>query len=103
MGGDTLSLDAPARISQVGAVQMEVRRGDVMPISEAMLSQDVFAVPVDSLVDIWMLRFSNSWVNLDDIEADEFFKMAYVRLKSLGKLETHYLTDRAKYVCRKPE
>ena len=72
-------------------------------ITERMLEHDVFKVPADSLVDIWLLRFGNSWVNLDDIERDDFFKMAYIRLKSLGKLEVHYLTDRSRYVCRKPE
>lgn len=79
------------------------RPDGAVPVTEAMLQADVFSVPVDSLIDIWTLRFGNTWVNLDDIETDEFFKMAYVRLKSLGKLEVHYLTDRAKYVCRKPE
>lgn len=77
--------------------------GGECPITEAMLSHDAFNVAVDALVDIWVLRFGHSWVNLDDIERDEFFKMAYVRLKSLGKVEVHYLTDRSKYVCRKPE
>lgn len=71
-------------------------------LTEAMLSNDVFSVPVEALVDIWVLRFGHSWVNLDDIENDEFFRLAYTRLKSLGQLEVHYLTDRAKYVCRKP-
>ena len=85
-----------------GMVWSKPGRGEVA-VTEALLQQDVFKVPVDSLVDIWVLRFGHTWVNLDDIEADEFFKMAYVRLKSLGKLEVHYLTDRAKYVCRKPE
>lgn len=76
---------------------------DGFSITEAMLQADVFSVPVDSLIDIWTLRFGSTWVNLEDIETDEFFKMAYVRLKSLGKLEVHYLTDRSRYVCRKPE
>ena len=78
-------------------------RPDDTPVTEAMLQADVFSVPVDSLIDIWTLRFGSTWVNLEDIETDEFFKMAYVRLKSLGKLEVHYLTDRSRYVCRKPE
>lgn len=77
-------------------------QGEII-ITEAMLGHDVFGVSVEALVDIWVLRFGHSWVNLEDIERDEFFKMAYVRLKSLGQLEVHYLTDRSRYVCRKPE
>ena len=62
--------------------------------SEA-LESDVFALPVARLVDLWVTRFGNDWVDIADVHV-------YVRLKALGEVETHYLTDRARYVCRKP-
>ena len=46
---------------------------------------------------------NTKWIDLEDIEKDEFFAIAYKRLKQMGELEQHYLTDRARYVCRKPE
>ena len=80
---------------QAGAVDSALMEKD--------LEKDVFAVPVDRLLDIWVTRFGNNWVDLVTIEDDEFFGLAYKRLKNLGELEVHYLTDRARYVCRKPE
>ena len=72
-------------------------------VTEDDLQKDVFSIPVDRLIDLWCVRFGNSWVNLEDIETVDFFITAYKRLKSLGELEVHYLTDRARYVCRVPE
>ena len=72
-------------------------------VTEDDLQKDVFSIPVDRLIDLWCIRFGNAWVNLEDIETDDFFITAYKRLKSLGELEVHYLTDRARYVCRVPE
>ena len=62
-----------------------------------------FNAPINTLLDLWLTRFGNEWIDLEDIEKDEFFSIAYKRLKQMGELEQHYLTDRARYVCRKPE
>jgi len=67
------------------------------------LEKDVFKIPIDTLINLWVTRFGNEWVDLETIDNDDFFVNAYKRLKQLGHLEQHYLTDRAKYVCRKPE
>jgi hypothetical protein len=72
-------------------------------IAEKDLQKDVFSVPVERLVNLWITRFGNDWVNLESIDNDDFFKTAYKRLKQLGELEVHYLTDRARYVCRIPQ
>jgi hypothetical protein len=67
------------------------------------LQKDVFNISIDTLINLWVTRFGNEWVDLETIDNDDFFVNAYKRLKQLGHLEQHYLTDRAKYVCRKPE
>ena len=64
---------------------------------------EAFNTSVATLLDLWVTRFGNEWIDLEDIENDEFFAIAYKRLKQMGELEQHYLTDRARYVCRKPE
>jgi hypothetical protein len=69
--------------------------------SEA-LESDAFALPVARLVDLWVTKFSNDWIDIAELQDDGFWHHVYVRLKSLGEVETHYLTDRARYVCRKP-
>jgi hypothetical protein len=66
------------------------------------LDSEAFKTPIDTLINLWVTRYGNEWVDLDKIMEDAFFSSAYKRLKSLGQLETHYLTDRARFVCRKP-
>ena len=67
------------------------------------LEKEVFKIPIETLLNLWVTRFGNEWVDLEVIESDDFFLNAYKRLKQMGWLEQHYLTDRARYVCRKPE
>ena len=51
--------------------------------------------------DLWDVRWGNNWVCLETIEADAFFSKAYKAMREAGEIETHYLTDRARYVCRR--
>ena len=67
------------------------------------LESEAFNIPVSRLIDVWVTRFGNKWVDLETLEGDEFFNSAFKRLKQLGEVEVHYLTDRARYVCRMPE
>ena len=67
------------------------------------LESEAFNVPIDRLINLWVVRFGHAWVPLEQIEADEFFALAFKRLKQLGEVEIHYLTDRARYVCRMPK
>jgi hypothetical protein len=67
------------------------------------LESEAFTVPVSRLIDLWLVRFGNTWVDMTTLEEDVFFNNAFKRLKQLGEVEVHYLTDRARYVCRKPE
>lgn len=66
------------------------------------LDSEAFKTPIDTLINLWVTRYGNEWVDLDKLMEDDFFSSAYKRLKALGQLETHYLTDRSRFVCRKP-
>jgi len=79
--------------------------GTIDSILQALdLEKDVFKIPIETLLNLWVTRFGNEWVDLEAvIDGDDFFLNAYKRLKQMGLLEQHYLTDRARYVCRKPE
>ena len=72
-------------------------------ITSAMLESEAFNVPVNRLIDLWVARYGNKWIDLTELEDDEFFNTAFKRLKQLGEVEVHFLTDRARYVCRMPE
>ena len=67
------------------------------------LEHEAYNTSIENLINLWVTRFGNEWTDLADVESDEFFSLAYRRLKQMGELEVHYLTDRARYVCRRPE
>ena len=60
-------------------------------------------VPIDVLADLWLVRFGDAWIDQDVINTDDFFYSAFIRLRQKGYIQQHFLTDRAKYVCRKPK
>lgn len=61
-----------------------------------------FSTPIETLLNLWVARYGNEWVDVKDVLAEEFYGLTYKRLKAMGKLETHYLTNKARFVCRKP-
>jgi hypothetical protein len=63
---------------------------------------EAFNTPTQTLCDLWLAKWGNEWVDLSDLQEDKFWSVAFDRLKQLGHIEQHYLTDRATYVCRKP-
>lgn len=75
---------------------------DMNSVTTADLDSIAFNTPIETLVNIWVTRYGEEWVDVDRLMGDPFFGAAYKRLKSLGQLETHYLTDRSRFVCRKP-
>lgn len=72
-------------------------------VTTAMLDSEAFSIPVNRLIDLWVARYGNKWIDIAELENDEFFIAAFKRLKQLGEVEVHFLTDRARYVCRMPE
>lgn len=72
------------------------------PVRSALLDSEVFGMPVAALCDLWLVKHGNDWVDADTLMDDSFWALAYARLKSLGELEVHFLSDRSRYVCRKP-
>ena len=75
---------------------------DMDSVTTADLNSAAFNTPIETLANLWVTRYGDEWVDVDKLLDDSFFGAAYKRLKSLGQLETHYLTDRARFVCRKP-
>jgi len=76
---------------------------DLDRINMADLTSEIFEAKIEDLLNLWVARFGNEWVDLDKLEDDQTFTRVYKRLRQTGQLEQHYLTDRARFVCRKPE
>ena len=71
--------------------------------SVELKENEAYNTPTQTLCDLWVAKWGNEWVDLVDLQDDRFWGVAFERLKQLGHVEQHYLTDRATYVCRKPE
>jgi hypothetical protein len=102
------SMGAMAQQYQAGVGRNRQREGTIVgaaypPATSMDLEHDAYETPVSTLIDLWVARYGNEWVDLETVDDDVFFSLAYQRLKNLGQLEIHYLTDRARYVCRKPK
>jgi hypothetical protein len=93
-------------LNSVGTINAESLIAKLVVDSQIVsmeLESEAFTVPVSRLIDLWLVRFGNTWVDMTTLEEDVFFNNAFKRLKQLGEVEVHYLTDRARYVCRKPK
>jgi len=109
---EAISALSPQALTGVSLGSLTTALGSVTPVNRwfevqtnciEIKEHEAFNTPINTLLDLWLTRFGNEWIDLEDIEKDEFFSIAYKRLKQMGELEQHYLTDRARYVCRKPE
>lgn len=72
-------------------------------MSVKLASDELLTTPMATLIDLWLTRYGNEWVDLEMVDNDEFFSKVFKQLKAVDGLEVHYLTDRTRYVCRKPE
>ena len=72
-------------------------------LQEHELTTAPFNLKIEDLVNLWLVRYGNEWVDVMCVTSDPYYKYVYARLKALGELEQHYLTDRSKFVCRKPD
>lgn len=101
-GGYVYTTSLQGNIAGTNTVGRPLRVSD-NDITTKDLESEVYNAKIDDLVNLWVTRFGNDWVDLVDVEREEFFRHAYQRLRQLGQLEQHYLTDRSRFVCRKPE
>jgi hypothetical protein len=64
------------------------------------LNEGAGSIPISQLVALWVVKFGSKWVDHEEIAADEFYRIASLRLEKMGKMETHYLQDRYMPVYR---
>jgi hypothetical protein len=74
---------------------------DHTPASPTTQSNENGHPSLDVLHDLWEARWGNDWVPVELVADDAFFREAYNVMKKAGEIETHFLTDRARYVCKR--
>ena len=86
----------------VGDLKITAECGEVVAVQSSALTHPAYDCSLDFLEDLWVTRFGHDWTDYEEIRDDAFFEVAYLRLRQAARLEQHYLTDRSKYVIRKP-
>ena len=89
-------------ILQIQAYQQAYQQGQakVQESPKVNLNEGAWTVPISQLVDLWVVKFGSKWVAHEEIAADEFYRIASLRLEKTGKMEMHYLQDRHMPVYR---
>lgn len=64
------------------------------------LDHEAAKVSLDTLKDMWIMRWQDNWVGREEFTNDDFWRIAFVRLENVNKLERHMLFDRMEYVYR---
>lgn len=75
-----------------------VTRNNVSSISD--LDHAVFKTPITTLADLWVARWGEGWVDARDVEKEDFYAWAALRLKKLGYVEEYYVVDKGITVMR---
>ena len=87
---------------QYARISASKKRAPIARMQESPTTQ-LSEIPTSTLIDLWIARWGHEWVDLLEVTDDPFFTDAFTRMKKEGELEVHFLTDRAKYVCRNPK
>ena len=72
----------------------------VKPIAEKDLHHDAMKAPLSALVDMWVVRWQDEWVNETEFQEDDFWRLALIRLMGANKLEKHNLANQYYSVYR---
>jgi hypothetical protein len=70
------------------------------PLTEQDIQGEAMKAPLSSLVDMWLMRWSDTWVSESDFQDDDFWRVALIRLMGANKVEKHHLADRIGAVYR---
>lgn len=66
----------------------------------ADLDHEAAKATIETLKDMWIMRWQDNWVSIEDFVSDDFWRIAFVRLENVNRLERHMLFDRMEYVYR---
>ena len=86
---------------QQTAAQAQAARPTYRPfryLDEASMEHEAFNTPVETLVNLWLAKYGDAWVDKNDVVDEEFFNFAAQRLIKLGKMEEFYIADSGRTV-----
>lgn len=91
---NSLHVTGPIYSTAIFPTMMQLRSFD--------LEHPAYQMSVDTLVDMWLVKYGTDWVDADEVDKDPNYRMMMHRLHQLGKLEHCHLIDKSQHVCRLP-
>lgn len=68
--------------------------------SEEEMGSGAMEASISELVDMWVIKFGEKWVNEEDLREDRFWTLVLVRLYGVDKVEKMQLFNQFKSVYR---
>jgi hypothetical protein len=62
-------------------------------LTEEDLANPAFDTPLDTLVNLWLARYGDIWVDKANVIGDTFFEITAQRLLQLGHMEQHTVCE----------
>ena len=78
---------------------LTVKHGHISMTSKD-LDHEAAKVSLEVLSNMWVMRWQDKWVDKEELTEDDFWRIAFVRLENVNKLERHILADNMQYVYR---
>ena len=91
----TAGTNTPSWVSNVAMTQSGSK-----VLNEQDLQHDAMKAPLSALIDMWTMRWQGEWVNEQEFQEDEFWRLALIRLVGANKLEKHNLANQYHSVYR---
>jgi len=87
-----------AEVKQIHATNVNtgasMPRDGTIKVTNKDLDHEAFNVSISTLIDMWIIRWQDTWVTEDQLfDLDDFWRIAFVRLDNVKKIEKHALTD----------
>ncbi len=62
-------------------------------LTEADLSNEAFNTPVETLVNLWLARYGDAWIDKSTVLGEKFFEITAQRLIRLSRMEEYTVID----------
>lgn len=97
---NTITLSTAGTTTPTWVSNVAMTQSGSKVLTEDDLKNDAMQAPLSSLVDMWTVRYSGTWVSEADFQEDDFWRIALIRLVGANKLEKHHLASQYAAVYR---
>ena len=97
---NTITLSTAGTTTPTWVSNASITQSGSKVLNEQDLKHDAMLAPLSALVDMWTMRWQGEWVNEQEFQEDEFWRLALIRLVGANKLEKHNLANQYHSVYR---